>query len=152
MSEVYTGDTDVEQSIIVAIIHDELAPRLLGRAATDPEGAWLAMEPATNDILRDRGLALQAISCVDEAIWDVFGRAARPAAPPRLGEHRRHASRSASSAATTTCRIDEIGEVIRGYVEAGFAGMKFKVGGRTPAEDAAPRARRPRGSAARTSS
>ena len=33
------------------------------------------MEPATNDILRDRGLALQAIACVDAAIWDVFGRA-----------------------------------------------------------------------------
>ena len=33
------------------------------------------MEPSTNDILRDRGLALQAIACVDEAIWDVFGRA-----------------------------------------------------------------------------
>ena len=33
------------------------------------------MEPSTNDILRDRGLALQAIACVDEAIWDLFGRA-----------------------------------------------------------------------------
>ena len=39
VSEVYTGDTDVEQSIIVGIIHDELAPRLLGRSAADPEGA-----------------------------------------------------------------------------------------------------------------
>jgi len=50
VSEIYTGDTDVEQSIIVAIIHDELAPRLLGRSATDPEGAWLAMEPATSPV------------------------------------------------------------------------------------------------------
>jgi L-alanine-DL-glutamate epimerase-like enolase superfamily enzyme len=75
MSDVYTGDTDVEQSIIVGIIHDELAPRILGRSATDPEGAWRAMEPSTNDILRDRGLALQAIACVDVAIWDLFGRA-----------------------------------------------------------------------------
>ena len=33
------------------------------------------MEPSTNDILRDRGLALQAIACLDEAIWDIFGRA-----------------------------------------------------------------------------
>lgn len=39
VSEVYTGDTDVEQSIIVQIIHEELAPRLIGRSATDPEGA-----------------------------------------------------------------------------------------------------------------
>ena len=75
VSEVYNGDTDVEQALIVGIIHDELAPRLLGRSATDPEGAWRAMEPSTNDILRDRGLALQAIACLDTAIWDVFGRA-----------------------------------------------------------------------------
>ncbi len=33
------------------------------------------MEPSTNNILRDRGLALQAIACVDVAIWDVFGKA-----------------------------------------------------------------------------
>ena len=136
VSEVYTGDTDVEQSIIVAIIHDELAPRLLGRTATDPEGAWLAMEPATNDILRDRGLALQAISCVDEAIWDVFGRAVG------LPLHRIWGSTGDTVPISIIggyyhLSIDEMAEVIHGYVEAGFAGMKFKVGGRTPAEDAA---------------
>ncbi len=136
VSEVYTGDTDVEQSIIVAIIHDELAPRLLGHTATDPEGAWRAMEPATNDILRDRGLALQAIACVDEAIWDVFGRALG------LPLHRIWGS----TGDTVPISIiggyyhlsnDEVAGLIRQYVEAGFAGMKFKVGGKTPAEDAA---------------
>ena len=75
VSEVYNGDTDDEQSLVVGIIHDELAPRVIGRSATDPEGAWTAMEPSTNNILRDRGLALQAISCLDTAIWDVFGKA-----------------------------------------------------------------------------
>jgi len=43
VSEVYTGDTDAEQALIVGIIHDELAPAVLGRSATDPEGAWRAM-------------------------------------------------------------------------------------------------------------
>ena len=42
-----------------------------------------------------------------------------------------------------------LGSTMAGYVEAGFAGVKFKVGGRTPAEDAAARARRPRGARAR---
>ena len=46
---------------------------MLGRSATDPEGAWRAMEPSTNDILRDRGLALQAIACVDVAIGTSSG-------------------------------------------------------------------------------
>ncbi len=135
VSEVYTGDTDVEQSIIVGIIHDELAPRLLGRSATDPEGAWLAMEPSTNDILRDRGLALQAIACLDVAIWDVFGRALG------LPLHRVWGSVVERVPISIIggyyhLSLDEVGEVIRGYVDAGFAGMKFKVGGKTPAEDA----------------
>src|SRR5260221_5972442 len=37
-SEVYTGDTDAEQDLILEIIHKELAPALIGRSATDPEG------------------------------------------------------------------------------------------------------------------
>jgi D-galactarolactone cycloisomerase len=136
VSEVYTGDTDVEQSIIVGIIHDELAPRLLGRSATDPEGAWRAIEPATNDILRDRGLALQAIACLDEAIWDVFGRA--------LGLPLHRVWGSTVDAVPISIiggyyhvSLAEIGAVIQSYVEAGFAGVKLKVGGKTPAEDAA---------------
>jgi L-alanine-DL-glutamate epimerase-like enolase superfamily enzyme len=135
VSEVYTGDTDVEQSIIVGIIHDELAPRLLGRSATDPEGAWRAMEPSTNDILRDRGLALQAIACLDEAIWDVFGKALG------LPLHRVWGSVTDSVPISIIggyyhLSVDEVGDVVRRYVEAGFAGMKFKVGGKTPAQDA----------------
>ncbi len=135
VSEVYTGDTDVEQSIIVKIIHEELAPRLMGTTASDPEGAWRVMEPATNDILRDRGLALQAIACVDEAIWDVFGRA--------VGQPLHRVWGSTADRIPISIiggyyhlSLDEVAEVIRSYVDAGFAGMKFKVGGRSPAEDA----------------
>ena len=135
VSEVYTGDTDVEQSIIAGIIHDELAPRLLGLTASDPEGAWRAMEPATNDILRDRGLALQAIACVDEAIWDVFGRA--------LGQPLHRVWGSTADRIPISIiggyyhlSLDEVATVIQRYVAAGFAGMKFKVGGKAPAEDA----------------
>ena len=109
------------------------APAVLGRSATDPEGAWLAMEPSTNDILRDRGLALQAIACLDVAIWDVFGRAARTC--PSIGS---------GAASTDSVPISVIGGYYhldrrraqrsssRRYVAAGFAGVKFKVGGADP--------------------
>jgi L-alanine-DL-glutamate epimerase-like enolase superfamily enzyme len=135
-SEVYTGDTDVEQAIIVGIIHDELAPRLIGRTATDPEGAWLAMEPSTNDILRDRGLALQAIACLDAAVWDVFGRAVG------LPLHRLWGSVADEIPISIIggyyhLSLDDVREVLERYVAQGFAGIKFKVGGKTPAEDAA---------------
>ena len=133
-AEVYNGDTDAEQAIIVDIIHDELAPRLIGRSATDPEGAWPAMEPSTNDILRDRGLALQAIACLDTAIWDVLARAVG------LPLHRLWGSVTDSlpmSVIGGYYHLDagETQRVVADYAER-FSGMKFKVGGRSPAEDA----------------
>ncbi len=136
VSEVYTGDTDAEQAIVVGIIHDELAPAIIGRSATDPEGAWRAMEPSTNDILRDRGLALQAIACVDVAIWDLFGRGVG------LPLHRLWGSVTDSVPISIIGGYyhltgDELASTMAGYMAAGFAGVKFKVGGRSPAEDAA---------------
>jgi L-alanine-DL-glutamate epimerase-like enolase superfamily enzyme len=94
------------------------------------------MEPSTNDILRDRGLALQAIACLDVAIWDVFGRAVG------LPLHRLWGSVADSLPISVIggyyhLSLDEVGELLAGYVAAGFAGIKFKVGGKTPAADAA---------------
>jgi len=135
VSQTYTGDTDDEQATVVGIIHDELAPAILGRSATDPEGAWRAIEPATNNILRERGLALQAISAVDTAIWDIFARALKQplyrvwgattwSIPVSIIGGYYHLSNS------------ELGSLIRSYAERGFAGCKLKVGGRTPSIDA----------------
>jgi D-galactarolactone cycloisomerase len=136
VSETYSGDTDDEQALVLGIIHDELAPAILGCSARDPEGLWRAMEPATNNILRDRGLALQAIAALDTAVWDTLGRAIGQPLYRLWG------------AVTDTLPISVIGgyyhldhaqtaALIRSYVDAGFAGVKFKVGGRTPEEDAA---------------
>src|SRR5579864_2610211 len=82
IGEVYTGDTDAEQDTIVRIIHEELAPVLVGQDAMYPERCWQLMQPSTYDILRDRGLALQAIACIDAAIWDAFGGAWTATLPP----------------------------------------------------------------------
>ncbi|CAN5461293.1 hypothetical protein BH24CHL9_BH24CHL9_10600 [soil metagenome] len=134
VSDVYNGDTDAEQAIVLDIIHKELAPRIIGRTASDPEGAWSAMEPSTNDILRDRSLALQAIACLDTAIWDVLARAVG------LPLHRLWGSVADSLPMSVIggyyhLDADQTREVVAGYAQR-FTGMKFKVGGRTPAEDA----------------
>jgi D-galactarolactone cycloisomerase len=135
VAEVYNGDTDVEQPIIIDIIHEELAPRVLGRSATDPEGAWAAMEPATNDILRDRGLALQAMACVDTAIWDALARALQVPVHRLWGSA---ADRLPMSVIGGYYHLDaeRTQEVVADYATR-FAGLKFKVGGRSPEEDAA---------------
>jgi L-alanine-DL-glutamate epimerase-like enolase superfamily enzyme len=135
-SEVYTGDTDEEQARVLRIVHEELAPALLGRSATDPEGCWRAMEPATADILRDRGLALQAIACLDAAVWDLFGKAlGLPLF--RLWGACREALPMIVIGGYYGRDHGQLADEMRRYRALGLAGCKVKVGGLTPREDAA---------------
>jgi len=135
VGEVYTGDTDDEQDIILRIIHEELAPLVLGQSALSPERCAQAMQPVTYNILRNRGLALQAIACVDAVVWDAFGKAVGLPLYQLWGGFR------------DTLPIiiiggyyglgpTELAAQMRGYVAMGMAGCKFKIGGRTPSEDA----------------
>jgi L-alanine-DL-glutamate epimerase-like enolase superfamily enzyme len=135
VSETYTGDTDAEQGLIVDIIHRELVPAILGRSATDPDGAWAAMEPSTNNILRDRGLVLQAIAALDTAIWDVFAKALGLPLYRVWGAVTDELPMSVIGG-YYHLDLDETAALIRKYVEMGFAGCKFKVGGLSPAKDA----------------
>jgi D-galactarolactone cycloisomerase len=135
VSEVYNGDTDHEQAQIVSIIHDELAQRVLGRTATDPEGLWAAMEPIARNILRERGLALQAMACVDTAAWDLLGKAVG------LPLHRLWGSVADELPISIIGGYyhvpnHELGALVADFARAGFAGCKLKVGGLDPAADA----------------
>lgn len=135
VSEVYNGDTDAEQDILVRIIHDEIAPRVLGCSATDPEGCWKRMEPSTNNILRDRALALQAIACVDTAVWDVFGKALGQPLHRLWGATRDDLPISVIGG-YYHLDMDEVEELMKRYVATGYAGCKFKIGGAPPEVDA----------------
>src|SRR2546425_1303926 len=74
VGEAYNADSDEEQAEILRIIEKELGPAVIGRDASNIEGAWEAMQFSTYDQLRDRRLAMQAIACVDSAMWDAFGK------------------------------------------------------------------------------
>jgi galactonate dehydratase len=61
---------------VAAIIHDWMAPRLLGANALDTEGHWRFLyERAAN--FGARGAELRAISAIDLALWDIKGKAAQ---------------------------------------------------------------------------
>lgn len=135
VSEVYNGDTDAEQPLIVGIIRDEIAPQLIGRSALRTEDCWQAMLAPTYDILRDRSLAMQAIACVDTALWDLVGKAAGMPLYRLWGGYRDDLETICIGGYYTDDEAD-IGRQIERYQELGFAGCKFKVGRLTPAEDA----------------
>ena len=72
VGEAYAGDEDAGLLEIDAIIHDELAPRILGQDASAIEKIWELCRPATWDILRDRRLGLVATASIDVTLWDLL--------------------------------------------------------------------------------
>lgn len=135
VGEAFNGDTDAEQDSIVSIIVDEITPALTGRTALNIEGCWEAMLPTTFDILRDRSLALQAMACVDSALWDALGKLHGVPLYQLWGGYRDRLTAICIGGYYSDDEADSARQVER-YVELGFGGCKFKVGGRTPEEDA----------------
>ncbi len=68
------GETYYIPRAVEAVIHDWMAPRLLGASAFDVEGHWRFLyERAAN--FGARGAELRAISTIDLALWDIKGKA-----------------------------------------------------------------------------
>jgi L-alanine-DL-glutamate epimerase-like enolase superfamily enzyme len=134
VGEAYAGDEDAGLGEIDAIIAREIAPKLIGQDAFATERCWELARPATWNILRDRRLGLVATACVDVAIWDAVGKALGIPLWRLWGGYR-------SSVPVITiggyyAADADITAEVSGLVEAQFAGMKFKIGGLSPDEDA----------------
>lgn len=134
VGEAYAGDEDAGLAEIDAIIQKEITPVLIGEDAFATERCWELTRPATWDILRDRRLGLVATACVDLAIWDAVGKALNTPLYKLWGGYR-----DAVPVITIGGYYAEDADItreVKGLVDAGFAGMKFKIGGLTPEEDA----------------
>ncbi|GIF74435.1 mandelate racemase/muconate lactonizing enzyme family protein [Asanoa siamensis] len=134
--EAYVGDEDKSLLDIEAIVQQEIAPRLLGMDAMRTEQVWKAAYPATFNILRDRRLGLVAVAGVDTAVWDAVGKALEQPLWRLWGGYRDRIPLIAIGGYYGE-PLGSIADEIAYYQEVGLAGIKFKVGGRTPAVDAA---------------
>lgn len=134
-SEVYNGDNREHGREVVRLIHEELAPRVSGKDILEVEKAWHAMFGLTHTS-RDRKTLLEAISCVDCALWDLVGRARGESVGALLGEARdRLPIISIGGYYMEGKTLADYGREMEQYREAGMAGCKFKVGGLAPEED-----------------
>src|SRR2546427_1864273 len=136
VSEVYNGDNRAHGREIVRTIHEELAPRVRGRSIFESERIWEEMF-ALSHAQRDRKTLLEAIACVDCAIWDLVGKAVGKCACELLGGYRSELPIISIGGYYLEGKTHaDIGREMEAYRLAGMAGCKFKVGGLTPDEDA----------------
>jgi D-galactarolactone cycloisomerase len=135
VGEAYVGDEDATLGEIERIVTEELGPAIHAEDGFAVERLWSVTRPATFDILRDRRLGLVATAGIDAAAWDAVGKLLREPLWRLWGGYR---SRIAVITIGGYYAADaDIAAEIEDAKARGLAGMKFKVGGLTPEEDAA---------------
>ena len=122
-----------------SLIDGLLAPLLIGQDPMDRAGLWERMFHALYNGNNAVGLAGSALSALDIALWDLAGKATGlPVCALLGGKVRDKVAVYATGLYYTEGEFpDRLLDEARGYVAAGFKGMKTKVGGLSIAEDVA---------------
>src|SRR5437763_7993955 len=87
VSEVYNGDNRAHGRDIALIIQNELAPLLIGEDARHIERLWARMFQLSIPN-RERKQVMEAIACVDTALWDLLGKSLGTSVATLLGGFR----------------------------------------------------------------
>ena len=120
---------------IQAIIEDDLAPLVVGRAPSEVTG--IAHQVARRTEMSGwSGAVAAAWSAVDMALWDLAARQAGLPLYQMLGAASDRVFTYASAGLYgETKTLDDLAAEMRGYVEQGFGAVKMKVGGAPLNED-----------------
>jgi D-arabinonate dehydratase len=136
VSEVYNGDNRANGREVAKIVEDEIQPLVRGEEVWAYERLWERMFKLSVPA-RDRKLVMEAIACVDTALWDLMGKATGTSVCRLLGGYRDRLPIIAIGGyyqqGKTIADLSKEMEWLRG---AGMAGCKVKVGGLSPEEDA----------------
>jgi len=135
-SNVYNGDNRVHGPQIANLIENDLFNVINGLSIFERERAWDHMFALTHSA-GDKKLLLEAIACVDCAIWDLTGRALGKSVRELIGGYTTELPLISIGGYYMPGKTEaDIALEIVSYREAGMAGCKFKVGGLSPEEDA----------------
>ncbi len=117
---------------VASVIREFYAPRLIGESALGGDVIWLDLYNALRDH-GQRGLAIQALSAIDIALWDLRGKHfGVPVHVLMGGPVRRDVQAYATGLYRRSDKRAENHALLRNeaaaYLDAGFAAMKTKVG------------------------
>lgn len=120
-----------------AILRDEIAPLLLGADPTRIQHLWARMWAVTYRHMMNPRPAVRAVGCADSALWDLMGHRAGLPLFRLWGAARESVPIVAIGGQYADgFSVADYGREMEDYLALGLAGCKFKVGGRSPREDA----------------
>ena len=137
LGECFNGNDDALQADIVNMIQNEMAPLLIGHRVCAVDDAWALTRRASEPFIRDRRVALRAQACIDSAIHDAIGKLANVPLHILWGGARQTVPVVALGGYyRETGDLEGLAEEVMELKAFGIHGMKLKLGGKTPAEDA----------------
>jgi D-arabinonate dehydratase len=137
VGECFNGNDDELQGPVMRMIHDEMAPGLVGHGVLAIEDAWARTRTATAPFLRDRRVALRAQACIDSALHDAAAKVAGLPIHQLWGGARERVEVIALGGYyRATGDLEALADEVAELKAFGIHGMKLKLGGKTPAEDA----------------
>ena len=148
MGEIFGGDEDIHQMKIIEIINKHLRPALLGESILNYEKLWSKMFQVGGGLdlgnrslhaldMSNRGIIMEAISAVDNVIWDTIGKVHNQSVCSLLGGSLERMPVIAIGGYYKAGKSnDDLMNEIAGYEAQGLKGVKMKVGRMSPAADA----------------
>ena len=137
LAEVYNGDNRSHGRELARLVQAELAPLLIGRDIRDwrrLHGEMFARAPAA---AMAPELLMEAIACLDSAVWDALGRLYGVSVARLLGGARDSLPIvSIGGYYEDGKTLDDLAAEMRQLRAWGMAGCKVKVGGLAPEADA----------------
>lgn len=114
------------------LIHDKLAPLLIGADALAVQGCWTSMVHSIRNLGRP-GIVAMAISAVDTALWDLKARILGVPLLALFGQVRGKIAVYGSGGFTSYSR-EQLQNQLAGWANSGIRRVKMKIG-REPARD-----------------
>jgi D-galactarolactone cycloisomerase len=74
VSEVFNGDNRKCGPDVVRLVEDQIAPLIIGEDVLEHENIWAKAFTITKP-QGDRKYPMEAVACVDTAVWDLKGKA-----------------------------------------------------------------------------
>jgi D-arabinonate dehydratase len=137
VAEIYNGDNRSHGAEIAALVNDRLAPLLVGRDVRDWQRLHGLLAAKVPGAAMAPELMMQAIACVDSAVWDAIGRCHGVSVSRLLGGTREAMDIiSIGGYYEDGKTLDDLAREMQTLQERGMAGCKVKVGGLSPEADA----------------